>query len=186
MGVVSAELAGRTLTVQLALSAVLVAGGAILLARDAVARHSAPPGVVFSALVGALVVIVTVAIVTLGVLLGDALGHLSDGFWLAHALATIGWFVTGAWLLLSALRRHRGQQLGLVLTGAAVVKLFLFDLQALPGVPRILAFIASGLVLIVLGVLYAQAAEAARRDGSTDPGQAAPPLPPAGPTTPGH
>ena len=45
---------------------------------------------------------------------------------------------------------------GLTVMAAAVAKLFLFDLAALDGVFRVAAFIVIGLVLLGLGVSYAQ------------------------------
>lgn len=44
----------------------------------------------------------------------------------------------------------------LVIVAAAVAKLFLFDLAALDGLFRVIAFIVVGLLLLTLGVVYAQ------------------------------
>ena len=48
---------------------------------------------------------------------------------------------------------------------AAVAKLFLFDLAALDGVFRVIAFIVVGLLLLSLGVAYAQSLSSDERDG---------------------
>jgi uncharacterized membrane protein len=52
--------------------------------------------------------------------------------------------------------------LGLCLAGAATAKLFVIDLAVLTGIERGLAFLAVGLLLLVLGVGYAKAYERAR------------------------
>ena len=65
-------------------------------------------------------------------------------------------------LPLSALQLLRGvrsavlRSIGLVLVGAAVVKLVLFDLAALDGLARVIAFLAAGLLLLLAGTRYAR------------------------------
>jgi uncharacterized membrane protein len=54
-------------------------------------------------------------------------------------------------------------RLGLALVAVAVGKLFLFDLAALDGVVRSLAFIVTGLLLLAIGSRYARAWEQRRR-----------------------
>jgi uncharacterized membrane protein len=45
---------------------------------------------------------------------------------------------------------------GLVLVGAAVLKLVLFDLATLDGMARVAAFLCAGLVLLAAGTRYAR------------------------------
>ncbi|GAB93729.1 hypothetical protein GORHZ_243_00030 [Gordonia rhizosphera NBRC 16068] len=88
-------------------------------------------------------------------------GGTDEGFRGGHAAATILWVLAAAAGLLWA-RHQRGSARALTLTVslaiivAAVAKLFLFDLAALDGVFRVIAFIVVGLLLLALGVPYAQ------------------------------
>ncbi|WP_336793983.1 DUF2339 domain-containing protein [Gordonia malaquae] len=78
-----------------------------------------------------------------------------------HAATTIIWGSVAVVALLKA-RRLAGSDRAVVLTAglavmtAAIGKLFLFDLAALDGVYRVIAFIVVGLMLLGLGVSYAQ------------------------------
>ncbi|BDH58899.1 DUF2339 domain-containing protein [Tsukamurella sp. PLM1] len=67
------------------------------------------------------------------------------------------WIATGAVLLLQ--RRVAGGAVatvaGLAMIGAAVAKLFLFDLAALDGVVRVAAFLVVGVILLGVGAVYA-------------------------------
>ena len=69
-------------------------------------------------------------------------------------------------LLLHSLERPSESDLalrsGLLLSAVAVAKLFLFDLAALDGVVRSVAFIATGLLLLATGSRYARAWERSR------------------------
>ncbi|MGO3328205.1 DUF2339 domain-containing protein [Gordonia sp. (in: high G+C Gram-positive bacteria)] len=77
-----------------------------------------------------------------------------------HAAATITWGVAAAAALLWA-RRLTGTDrvvaltAGLAVMAAAIAKLFVFDLAALDGIFRVIAFIVVGLILLGLGVSYA-------------------------------
>ena len=83
------------------------------------------------------------------------------GFRSGHLAATVIFAAAGAAALMWA-RRLRGTDRALALTAGllvlatAVAKLFLFDLSALDGIFRVAAFILVGLVLLGLGVAYAQ------------------------------
>ena len=84
-----------------------------------------------------------------------------DGFRAGHTAATLIWFGTAAAALLWARRlagstRTVALTAGLALITAAVAKLFLFDLAALAGFLRVIAFLVAGILLLVLGVAYAQ------------------------------
>ncbi|CAN7316758.1 DUF2339 domain-containing protein [Knoellia sp. LjRoot47] len=107
-----------------------------------------------------------VAVISVGLLLGDVLGATSAGFLAGHALATVMWMVTAAWLLVHGLRadsrRGLSLRLGLGLAAVSVAKLFLFDLATLDGVWRVAAFIVTGLLLLASGTAYARALERTR------------------------
>lgn len=98
---------------------------------------------------------VTTAFVSAGVLL-----PISDGFVAGHTTATVTWMVAALVLLGKGLTRGRLAMVarisGLVLAGAAVAKLLLFDLAALDGILRVTGFILVGLLLIAAGIRYAR------------------------------
>lgn len=106
------------------------------------------------------------AVVAVGTLVGTRLGEPVTGFTVGHALATVAWMLAAAWLLLRGLDRSRDADLtlrtGLLLSGVCVAKLFLYDLAALSGLVRSVAFIATGLLLLATGSRYATAYERRR------------------------
>ncbi|MEV0044647.1 DUF2339 domain-containing protein [Nocardia rhamnosiphila] len=121
--------------------------------------------------------LVTATTVSLGVISGIA-----DGFVVGHSIATIVWMAGALAALLHGLRRLSGGTptaakvalgSGLLVTAAALAKLFLFDLATLDGLIRVTAFLVVGVLLLIAGTRYARAfAESgARRD---DSGPAAP------------
>nr|WP_246598219.1 DUF2339 domain-containing protein [Nocardia tengchongensis] len=103
------------------------------------------------------------AVTALTVSLGVATGS-RDGFLAGHGIATVVWMVAATAALLFGLRRlaRRSQQAkvalvaGLILTGAALAKLFLFDLATLSGLLRAGAFLVVGVLLLVVGTRYAR------------------------------
>lgn len=107
-----------------------------------------------------------VAVISIGLLAGDALEATSAGFIAGHALATVLWMLTSAWLLLRGLKseshRELALRLGLGLAAVSVAKLFLFDLATLDGLWRVVAFIVTGLLLLASGTAYAKALERTR------------------------
>jgi hypothetical protein len=108
----------------------------------------------------------TTVLVALGTLLGARAGDTALGFTIGHAVATVTWMLAATWLLLRGLERSRDADLtlriGLVLAGISVAKLFLYDLAALSGLVRSLAFIVMGLILLATGSRYAKAYERSR------------------------
>ena len=108
----------------------------------------------------------TTVLVAAGTLLGARAGDTALGFTIGHAVATVTWMLAATWLLLRGLERSRDADLtlrtGLVLVGISVAKLFLFDLAALNGLVRSLAFIVMGLLLLATGSRYAKAYERSR------------------------
>jgi len=112
-----------------------------------------------------------VAVISLGLLVGEAFSATSAGFLAGHALATVLWMLTSAWLLLRGLqaesRRALSLRLGLGLAAVSVAKLFLFDLATLDGLWRVLAFIVTGLLLLASGTAYAKALDRTRPPAAT-------------------
>ncbi|MGG5258189.1 hypothetical protein [Phycicoccus avicenniae] len=106
------------------------------------------------------------ALVSVGTLAGQHFGGAELGFTGGHAVATVVWMSAATALLLHSLERPGDADLalrsGLLLAAVAVAKLFLFDLAALDGVVRSVAFIATGLLLLATGSRYAKAWENSR------------------------
>ncbi|MEC3958254.1 DUF2339 domain-containing protein [Nocardia sp. CDC153] len=113
---------------------------------------------VFAGLVG------LYAVTTLTVSLGVATGN-PDGFRAGHGIATVVWMATATGALLYGLRSlSRTPQrakvalaAGLLVTAAALAKLFLFDLATLDGLLRAGAFLVVGVLLLLVGTRYARA-----------------------------
>ncbi|MFD9888336.1 DUF2339 domain-containing protein [Amycolatopsis sp. NPDC059027] len=78
------------------------------------------------------------------------------GFLTGHVLITVSWTVAALVLLVRGINVVALRVIGLVLVGAAVLKLVLFDLAALDGMARVAAFLGAGLALLVAGVRYAR------------------------------
>jgi uncharacterized membrane protein len=78
------------------------------------------------------------------------------GFTAGHAVVTVSWTVAALVLLARGIRRPALRVAGMVLVGAAVLKLVLFDLVALDGIARVAAFLGAGLVLLAAGTRYAR------------------------------
>jgi hypothetical protein len=79
-----------------------------------------------------------------------------SGFLFGHSVVTVSWTITALFLLIRGINNKALRISGLILVGAAVVKLVLFDLAALDGVARVLAFLGAGLVLLTAGTRYAK------------------------------
>jgi uncharacterized membrane protein len=79
-----------------------------------------------------------------------------DGFLAGHVVITVSWTVAALVLLLRGIRVRVLRVVGLVLVGAAVTKLILFDLSALDGLARVAAFLGAGLILLAAGTKYAR------------------------------
>ncbi|WP_038573353.1 DUF2339 domain-containing protein [Corynebacterium doosanense] len=79
-------------------------------------------------------------------------GAMQTGYLVGHSLVSLGWMLIAAWALLGRAPIPPSWSLwvGGVLAAAAVVKLVFFDLQALTGIARALAFLACGLVLLTI------------------------------------
>jgi Predicted membrane protein (DUF2339) len=100
---------------------------------------------------------ITMFTVTAGVLLGGE----EAGFFSGHVAATICWIALAACVFGYAARIPRAQRSlpiagGTALVGAAMAKLFLFDLGTLDGIFRVIVFIVAGLVLLAMGAGYAR------------------------------
>ena len=142
----------------LLVGALLGLAAATLLAREFGSHH--PEHAQQCWLIGGLVDLWLVTALCVGV--GDlATDGSLGGFLGGHVAATLIWFGAAAAVLmrartLSGSARSLALATGLAVLTAAVAKLFLFDLTALAGVFRVIAFIVAGLVLLSLGVAYAQ------------------------------
>jgi uncharacterized membrane protein len=128
-------------------AALLVAGGRLGWIRPDAARAAiwVPIGLV--GLYGAAGVVVNAALL---------ISPTSSGFTAGHAVVTVSWTVGALVLLARGLRRPALRITGLVLVAAAVAKLVLFDLVALDGLARVVAFLGAGLVLLAAGTRYAR------------------------------
>ena len=106
------------------------------------------------------------------------------GFLIGHMSVSIAVMALASWLLLKRPRPESGSNpksartAGLVLALVATGKLVFFDMASLSGIPRVLAFTVSGLLLIAVAVLGAQ------RNSGSQPQPAATAAPGA-PETPG-
>ncbi|TRW83306.1 DUF2339 domain-containing protein [Mycolicibacterium sp. 018/SC-01/001] len=108
--------------------------------------------------------VVAYAITSFTVTAGVLIGGEGRGFYAGHMIATIGWIALAAVLLGYAVRLARADRSvpiagGLGLVGAAVAKLFLFDLGTLDGMFRVVVFIVVGLILLGMGAGYARLLE---------------------------
>lgn len=83
---------------------------------------------------------------------------LETGFLMGHALVSVGWMLVAAWALLgrAPIPDSSSMWIGGSLAAAAVIKLVFFDLQALTGIARALAFLVCGLVLLTIVSLRAR------------------------------
>ncbi|OAH63748.1 hypothetical protein AYJ66_09485 [Dietzia cinnamea] len=108
-------------------------------------------------MVGAVVALATfsVMIVAAGVTIGDLTGAARTGFLAAHLVVTVLWICCAAWLVLTPSPRIAdARRLGFVLGALALAKLLLLDLATLPGLFRVLSFIAVGAVMLAVAVRY--------------------------------
>lgn len=104
------------------------------------------------------------AVTTTTVSLGVATGT-PNGFLLGHSAATILWMAAATSALLFGLRALADAPAvaklalgsGLLVTAAALAKLFLFDLATLDGLVRVAAFLVVGILLLLAGTRYARA-----------------------------
>ncbi len=97
----------------------------------------------------------SVMVVAAGVVIGDLAGAARDGYLVAHLVVTVLWIVCAAWLVLTPSPRiSDARRLGFVLGALALAKLLLLDLATLPGLFRVLSFIAVGAVMLAVAVRY--------------------------------
>ena len=109
---------------------------------------------------------ITAAVTALGVRLG--MPH--SGFVAGHALASVLLLACAVALLLTrrVLRGTARVHVSIGLASVAVLKLVLFDATALSGLFLVGGFLAAGPILLTMGVVYARALAAARRESSED------------------
>jgi hypothetical protein len=118
-----------------------------------------------------LAVVIVYAVTTFTVTAGVLVGGEGGGFFAGHMAATICWIAMAAALFMYAARLPKTERSlpiggGLALVGAAMAKLFLFDLGTLDGIFRVVVFIVVGLVLLGMGAGYARILE--RQDQQQD------------------
>ncbi|CCH35719.1 DUF2339 domain-containing protein [Actinosynnema sp. NPDC047251] len=139
-------LTGLLTSVVLLVLAVVLAWAAARL--GVLARHPAPwIGI------GLVVLYAAAGVVMCGAL---SVSQSVTGFLFGHTVVTVSWTVAALVLLVRGIDVRSLRVAGLVLVGAAVAKLLLFDLSALDGIARVLAFIGAGLVLLTAGTRYAK------------------------------
>ena len=112
------------------------------------------------------------AVVIAGAEIGQLVARPTAGFQAAHAVVTVTWLVLCVVLLRRGLRPGPDGTVAvrpaLILAVASVAKLFLFDLATLPGLVRALAFIAVGVLLLVIGTWYYRQLDRVRRAADLD------------------
>lgn len=112
-------------------------------------------------------------------------------FSLAHMLVSIGWMVAAGWLMLAPKRLNVDSNLAgaLVIAGAAVLKLVFYDMQAMHGITRVMAFLVCGIILLAMAVIRSRKDDTADANagagGPGGPGKPGGPGSPAGPGGPG-
>jgi uncharacterized membrane protein len=107
----------------------------------------------------------SVAVIHLATWIGVGLGNAAAGFQAGQAIVTVAWMV----LCIVFLRRGLAAtddfdvwlHLALAIAALAVAKLFLLDLGMLDPIARVGAFLAVGLLLLLVGTRYARAWERA-------------------------
>ncbi len=116
----------------------------------------------------------SVAVIHLATWIGVGLGNAAAGFQAGQAIVTVAWMV----LCIVFLRRGLAAtddfdvwlHLALAIAALAVAKLFLLDLGMLDPIARVGAFLAVGLLLLLVGTRYARAWERAH-GGEVAPGR---------------
>ncbi len=98
------------------------------------------------------------AVVGIALQLGAVTGGTEVAFRLGHAGVSIGWMVLAAWFLLS---KHLGLTgLGAALAIGSVVKLVFYDMAAINGLIRAIAFLLCGIALLIIAVKRSSPEEA--------------------------
>ncbi|MDO5077936.1 hypothetical protein [Corynebacterium sp.] len=97
----------------------------------------------------------TLGVVTTTTFIGAAIGGdptMWLGYLIGHALISISWIAASGWILLghTKLSSRAALGVGITLSIAGTVKLVFFDMATLTGVPRIAAFLISGIVLFII------------------------------------
>ena len=95
------------------------------------------------------------AIVSITSYLGELSGNVKGGYLVGHAIVSIFWMLLACYVLLRArfLSKQASLIVGLVLAFSSIGKLMFFDFGHLHGLPRVTAFIMSGVVLLAISAL---------------------------------
>lgn len=97
----------------------------------------------------------TLAVVTTATFIGAALAGdptMWLGYLVGHALISISWIFASGWILLghSKLPQRASLGVGITLAIAGTLKLVFLDMSTLTGLPRIAAFLISGIILLII------------------------------------
>lgn len=129
-------------------------------------RNDWGPGLTYFSWIAA-VVFGSAAVILSGSVIGVRIGQLPSGFQTAHAVVTVAWLLLSVLLLRLGLRRNADNlvsvRLAIALAAAAVLKLFMFDLSTLPDLVRALAFLAVGVLMLIIGTWYHKQLEKVRK-----------------------
>ncbi|WP_440900246.1 DUF2339 domain-containing protein [Actinosynnema sp.] len=145
-------------------TALALAAAAVTTTWAATRAGAVPPGPNSWIAAGALVLYSTTGLVVCAALL---VSPTVTAFLFGHALVTVAWAVAALVLLNRGVDSAPLRVSGLVLVGAALVKLVLFDLSALNGFARVLAFLGAGLVLLAAGTRYAKLVAAKKKSANS-------------------
>ncbi|GAA2666006.1 MULTISPECIES: DUF2339 domain-containing protein [Actinosynnema] len=145
-------------------TALALAAAAVAVTWAATRAGATPSGPNSWIAAGALVLYSTTGLVVCAALL---VSPTVTAFLFGHALVTVAWTVAALVLLNRGVDSAPLRVSGLVLVGAALVKLVLFDLSALSGFARVLAFLGAGLVLLGAGTRYAKLVAAKKNSANS-------------------
>ncbi|ATE57867.1 DUF2339 domain-containing protein [Actinosynnema pretiosum] len=145
-------------------TALALAAAAVAVTWAATRAGAMPSGPNSWIAAGALVLYSTTGLVVCAALL---VSPTVTAFLFGHALVTVAWAVAALVLLNRGVDSAPLRVSGLVLVGAALVKLVLFDLSALNGFARVLAFLGAGLVLLAAGTRYAKLVAAKKKSANS-------------------
>lgn len=98
---------------------------------------------------------------------GGDIAMVKSTWYAGHAVVSVAWMALAAWLLIR--HQERFTALGILLAIVSTLKLTFFDLAALPGIFRALAFLFSGIVLLVIAVRRVRSTSGANSTPDSNP-----------------
>lgn len=107
----------------------------------------------------------TLAVVTMFTFVGSIIATSAGmklGYLFGHALVSIGWISASGWILLKKTNLSSRAELaiGVTLAISGVTKLVFLDMGTLTGIPRMAAFLVSGIAMIVIATKRAKLVDA--------------------------